>query len=93
MGYFIGYLPMAVAWSTLNKIGGRWGTIIMDPDKDNKSGNRELTPGEKLFGSIVVGWFVISVLMAIISPKIGFGLLAGGALVAAIVGLVLHAAG
>jgi len=62
----------------------------MAPKEKNQSWNRELTPSERKFGYIIIGWFSICVFSAFISLKFAISLLALGVFLAMIVGFILH---
>ena len=57
----------------------------MDPNKEQKSWNRELTPQEKRIGLAIVSWFAACIWIGIFFPKIGFGLLLAGIAIAFII--------
>ena len=61
-------------------------------DNDESTGH-ELTPGNRLLGYGIVGWFAVCVLTTIVWPKIGITLIACTVILAAIYGIVLHSVG
>ncbi len=65
----------------------------MDRDRNTKSWDRKLSPGEKRVGVVAAAWLMVSILMLLVSPKLAFGMMMAGGLVLLLAAIAIHLAG